>query len=339
MLEVWLRYDFMNRGDVSNSELYSTALDQLQYADENGVPLVKLSEHHNTAFGYLPSPILFAGAIAVRTKRMRFQPRVLMPLLDPLRVAEDTLVVDTLSNGRIELNVLLGYRDSEFSMFGTSRPDRVRRVEDALRVLKAAFTQETFSCRGQQVSIHPRPVQPGGPPIFLGGGVPAAARRAARMADGFVPANTRYALNEGKSMPDLIELYKAECRALGHEPGRIVIDDGPAAVWITEDPERTWDILMPYLQFDQNAYISWMSETSDEHGTGATAPAVLKQSGHFRVVTPDEAIGLAKEIEAAGHVLMLAPLLAGAPAALGWETLELFVNRVRPNFDLVTFGS
>src|SRR6478752_3458514 len=98
------------------SETYSEALDQTAYLDEHGAADIVLAEHHNINNGYMPSPMLWGAAIATRTKHLRLRPMVLVPLLDPLRIAQDALVLDNISDGRVELNMLLGYRPSEYRM-------------------------------------------------------------------------------------------------------------------------------------------------------------------------------------------------------------------------------
>ena len=91
-------------------ELYTAALEQCAWADERGCAEVIISEHHGSDDGYLPSALMMANAVAAVTEQCRIVVAALiLPLLDPVRAAEDTLIVDQLSNGRIDVVVALGY--------------------------------------------------------------------------------------------------------------------------------------------------------------------------------------------------------------------------------------
>ena len=131
MARLEIRYDLRNPGfaGVDLSERYEAALEQIVWAEKRGVRVVTLSEHHGTDDSTLPSPLVFAAAVAARTERIRIRVAALIVALhDPLRVAEDAAVVDRLSNGRLELVLANGYVVEEFAMFGRDPKDRVAAV-------------------------------------------------------------------------------------------------------------------------------------------------------------------------------------------------------------------
>src|SRR3977135_4482055 len=139
-----------------------------------------------------------AAAMAARTQHARIQIAALIaPFHDPLRLAEDIAVVDLLSGGRLDLVIANGYVPGEFDMFGCELSDRVKRTTETVGTLKQAWTGAPFEFRGRTVQVTPAPAQPGGPKISLGGSGPAAARRAARIADGFMP-----------SSPAILDVYR-----------------------------------------------------------------------------------------------------------------------------------
>src|SRR4029453_14298674 len=127
-------------------------------------------EHHFVDDGYLPSWTPVAGAMAARTKRVRFSSDIcLLPFNHPIRLAEDLAVLDNLSGGRVELGVGMGYAPHEFRGFGISIPQRLSRTEEGIAVLRRCFTGERFSYHGTRyqfddVVIRRRYPQPGGPP-------------------------------------------------------------------------------------------------------------------------------------------------------------------------------
>ena len=102
---------------------YRDTRDQIVRGEALGWDDVWLSEHHFIEDGYTPSMLPIAAAIAARTSRIHIGTSVLLlPLHDPIRVAEDAATIDILSDGRLELGVAIGYRRAEFTGFGWTLP-------------------------------------------------------------------------------------------------------------------------------------------------------------------------------------------------------------------------
>src|SRR5262249_50831313 len=96
-------------------QIYASALDMCAYGDAAGIPYANTMEHHGAKDGYLPAPMVMAGAIAARTQQMRIiVAALLLPLHDPVKVAEQIAVADLISNGRIDIVFGAGYVKSEF---------------------------------------------------------------------------------------------------------------------------------------------------------------------------------------------------------------------------------
>jgi alkanesulfonate monooxygenase SsuD/methylene tetrahydromethanopterin reductase-like flavin-dependent oxidoreductase (luciferase family) len=113
-------------------DFYASHLDLAVQAEALGYDHVWLTEHHFVDDGYSPFPLPIAAAIAARTTRIRIGTFVLLlPLHDPVRVAEDAATVDVLSRGRFDLGLGLGYRVAEFTGFGVPRSERGARGADA----------------------------------------------------------------------------------------------------------------------------------------------------------------------------------------------------------------
>ena len=207
-----IRYDFRcpDICPVPVEELYHAAIEQAVWAEDLGFVSVTLSEHHGSDDGYLPSLVALASAIAARTENIHIMLAALIaPMHDPLRIAEDLAVLDRISKGRISVTVAGGYVPSEFEMFGYTTSDRVRLTVEMVETLKAAWTGEPFEFRGRTVRVTPTPYQNPRPAIWLGGSGEKAARRAARIADGFLP-----------TMPEFWDFYRDEVIQLGRDdPG------------------------------------------------------------------------------------------------------------------------
>src|SRR5690242_5994502 len=165
---------------------------EAQLAEASGFDSCFFGEHHQDRDGFLPSPLIVATAVAARTTRLRVGTSViLLPLHHPVRVAEDVITLDLVSKGRVILGVGIGYQPSDFGAFSVDFEDRAGRFEESIEILRLAWAGEPFSFRGKHYSLEdvqvlPRPYQKDGPPLWIGASIDAAARRAGRIADGFV---------------------------------------------------------------------------------------------------------------------------------------------------------
>src|SRR5258706_6224904 len=119
MAMIGIRFDLRvpSFAATTHAELYQACLDQCAWADALGLDVVVLSEHHGVDDGYLPAPLTLAAAIAGRTRRIRITiAAVLVPLHDPVRLAEQLAVLDLASDSRVSVVARLGYRQEEIQM-------------------------------------------------------------------------------------------------------------------------------------------------------------------------------------------------------------------------------
>jgi probable F420-dependent oxidoreductase len=165
---------------------------EAQLAESAGFDSCFFGEHHQDADGFLPSPLIVATAVAARTRTLRVGTSViLLPLHHPVHLAEDAITLDLVSKGRLVIGVGIGYQPSDFNAFAVPMDERLARFEESVEILRLCWAGERFSFRGkhytlEDVRIMPRPYQKHGPPLWIGASVAAAARRAGRIADGFV---------------------------------------------------------------------------------------------------------------------------------------------------------
>jgi alkanesulfonate monooxygenase SsuD/methylene tetrahydromethanopterin reductase-like flavin-dependent oxidoreductase (luciferase family) len=308
---------------TTHARQYEAALDMAGWADRVGLDMVILSEHHGAPDGYLPAPLTLAAAVLGRTPRIPVSvAAILVPLHDPIRLAEQLAVLDLCAPGRLSVVAGVGYRSVEFAMAGVERADRGHLLEDGIEVLRQAWSGEPFTWRGRTVVVTPRPATPGGPVIMIGGSTEIAARRAARLHCGFFPA-----LGD----PRLAEIYQEECTAVGFDTGFCSLPSGPGFVCVAEDPEAMWARIGPHALFDAQTYAAWQEgpQRSAVDVKGAQTWQDVRDTGVYQVLTPDECVDLAHEQGDFGSVL-LHPLMGGLPPELGWESLELFERQVLP---------
>jgi alkanesulfonate monooxygenase SsuD/methylene tetrahydromethanopterin reductase-like flavin-dependent oxidoreductase (luciferase family) len=302
---------------ATHADLYAACLDQCAWADEHGLDVVVLSEHHGVEDGYLPAPLMMAAAVGGRTRRIRINiAALLVPLHDPIRLAEQLAVLDLATGGRVSLVVGAGYRREEFEMSGTDYRQRGKLLEEYVGVLRQAWTGEPFEWRGRTIRVTPKPTAP--PVILVGGSTAVAAKRAARLRAGFFPA-----IGDAQ----LGELYDAECARLGFSGGFSVLPGGPGFVHVSNDPQRDWERIAPHALYDTQTYSSWQTpgQRSAVHVVASNIEE-LRRSGVYRVVTPDECVELARET---GRII-LHPLMGGLSPEIGWAGLRLFAEEVLP---------
>jgi alkanesulfonate monooxygenase SsuD/methylene tetrahydromethanopterin reductase-like flavin-dependent oxidoreductase (luciferase family) len=325
VVTVALRYDLRapDWAATNHDAMYRECIEQCGWGGEHGVDVVTFSEHHGVADGYLPAPLTMAGAALGRAPTIAVLIAAsLAPLHDPVRLAEQIAVLDLVSGGRIGVVAGAGYVTEEFEMAAISRADRFSLLERAIATMIAAWTGEPFEFDGRQVRVTPRPVSRPHPRLYVGGSSEAAARRAARLRLGFYSA---------VGDPRLRDVYDEACRAEDFD-GVSIVPTWPGFVHVAEDPERAWATIADYAWYDASTYRLWQQHQPGQRSSVASSAddiAQLRNEGIYQVLTPDECVTLAEEQGPDGKIT-LHPLLAGMPAELGWESLELFAEKVLP---------
>ena len=304
------------------TELYRAALDMAAWVEDRGALMAVVSEHHTMEDGYLPSPVLLATAMAARTTRLPIMTAVIvLPLYEPVRLAEDLVVLDVLSEGRASHVLGVGYRPEEYEHHGVDFHRRGRIAEDHLGVLLRAKTGEPFEHEGRRIHVTPAPVTPGGPRVAWGGGSPAAAERAGRHGLDF--------FGQGGD-PSLAEVYAAAARAHGHQPGSCFVPPADAAttVFVAHDLDRAWEELGPHLLHDVVSYAALNpGDTQTASLSRArTVDELRAEARSHRILTVDEAV----ETVRGGAPLALHPLVGGLPPEVAWRYLRVVTDDVMP---------
>ncbi|HXM56566.1 MAG TPA: LLM class flavin-dependent oxidoreductase [Candidatus Dormibacteraeota bacterium] len=195
------------------------ALEQFQLADELGFDWVTLAEHHFAPLSLTPNPMVMAGAVTQRVRRARIALLgATIPILNPVRVAEEFAMLDTLTGGRVVAGMLRGTAN-EYVTYDVNPAESRARFEEAMALIVRAWTEpEPFGWQGRYyrfrtVSIWPRPVQRPHPPIYMSGSSPEAGEFAARHHLSIGLAFTTLPLARAAT-----EHYRACARSHGWEP-------------------------------------------------------------------------------------------------------------------------
>jgi len=304
-----------------SAELYDAALEMCAFGDEIGIDGVIFPEHHCSEDGYNPVPALMATAVAARTKRMELiLGAIVLPLHDPVEVAETIAVTDIICGGRLTTTLAAGYVEAEFNMFGKSLKDRAKLMDEGLEVITRALAGERFDYKGREVFVRPLP-RSTPPKILVGGGVPATARRAAKHGLGLW-------VLQPPMMPEsqkMIALYQEECRKLGKAPGSVM--STTPAVHVARDPDAAWEVVGPHILHLVKSYASWASDvdTTTSPFYGIETVEQIRAAGMLNVLTPEQTVEFARN-----SPMSLTPLISGLSPKVGWEMLELFAAEVLP---------
>ncbi len=250
-LRFGLWYDFRNPppSELSFEELYRQNLDQIVWAESLGFESVWLTEHHFVADGYTPSPLVLAAAIGQATRNMQIATNLmLLPLADPVRLAEDSATLSILTGGRFDLGVGLGYRQLEFDYFKRNLKNRPSLMEEGVDVIRQAWSGGPVNVNGKRfqidgLTVAPRPAQ--APRLLMGGMAEPAIARAARLGDGFLSTG---GIGHDVYVQALVDAGRQRSE------GRIY-----AGHWgiISPDPEAEAARVADFALYQTNEYVSW----------------------------------------------------------------------------------
>lgn len=218
------------------------AYQQAEFLEELGYNGIFIGHHSfSPETGDSSAPLTTLAAIAARTERLRLGTGIfLAPLHHPVNICEQLSTLDQISNGRAMFGVAPGYRDYEYEGLGVPFAERGPRLNEIIKILKQAWSTGRYGYDGEyykipDLTVHPGAVQPGGPPILVGGTSKPALRRAAQLGDAWysLPMETLPKVTE------LAEFYRAECRKAGTQP-RIVLMREAWVAPSAEDIESQW---------------------------------------------------------------------------------------------------
>lgn len=170
----WVTYSNGHYDTARGHELYNQYIDELAYGEELGFDIIAVNEHHQTAYGLMPSPNLIAAMLVQRTKKAQIA--ILgnaLPLRDnPVRIAEEVAMLDVISGGRIISGFVrgIGPEYHTFAMNPTASLERFREAHDL--IIRAWTEPGPFRWEGKHYSLNyvnpwPRPLQQPHPPIWL----------------------------------------------------------------------------------------------------------------------------------------------------------------------------
>ncbi len=301
-------------------------------AESLGYDSLWVGEHHVTDRTFFENFGTLAYLAGI-TDSIRIGTSVcLAPLHNPVLLAERVATLDVLCDGRFTFGVAAGYREAEFEVLGVDHSTRGDRLDETLDILEALWEHDDVSHDGdlfgfEDVSVNPKPLQDGGPPVWVGGTAPRPVRRAATRGDAWF-------VDPRVSVPKLerpAAYYDEQLEEHGRTPSERPVW---REVFVAETTEAAVETARPYLVEKYDTYLGWGAE--DGVG-GDTVDAGFEDlaADRFLVGTPEEVVeGIERYRREFGmDHLVLRSRWPGMPVETARDSYRLFAEEVMPRFE------
>ena len=254
--------------DVAEQSMQAS-LEQFELADQVGFDWVTVAEHHFAPMSLTPNPMIMAGALTQRVRRARIALLgANLPILNPVRVAEEFAMLDTMTGGRVIAGMLRG-TSNEYVTYGINPAESRDRFEEAMELITRAWTEpQPFGWQGRYyeyraISIWPRPVQQPHPPIYVSGSSPESGELAARkhLSVGFAFTTVPLAREAAR-------YFREQAQATGWDP---TPDDVlyRVAVHVADSDEQAMEDLMASGAATHRGSFALANKALDDAAAGA----------------------------------------------------------------------
>ena len=215
-------YQMPCAADQSPAQRYQDTISQVQLADELGFDAAWLAElHFNQRFSVMPAPLMVGSAIAQTTSRIRIGTAVhLMPLHQPIRLAEEGAALDVLSGGRSIFGIGRGAIPTHFQGYGIDQEEARERFLEGLEMVLGMWSQDDYSYQGKYhqadgITIAPKPIQKPHPPVYIASNSADTFNLVGQLGHSILVAPTIVTVQGALTG---LETYRAELEKNGHDP-------------------------------------------------------------------------------------------------------------------------
>ena len=266
---------------------FADVLHLVRVARDLGFDYVYAGQHYLSHPFQMLQPLVSLARIGAETRDMDILSTILVPLQNPVQMAEDVATLDVLTNGRVIVNAALGYRDEEYEAFGVTREDRIARMFETLRLVRLLWAggEVTFEGRFTKVTgahIGVVPVQRPHPRIWIAANGDGMVRRIARNGE------TWY-LNPHAQFETLarqVALYRTVRAEHGHPPADTIPMSRETFVAPTRG--QAFATARPFLEGKYRAYAAWGQDKALPGEEDFTVPFEELAAGRFVVGSPDD---------------------------------------------------
>ena len=271
--------------------------EQVRAARDAGFDLICTGQHYLAAPYQMSASFPLLARMAAEAGDMEVAATViLVPLHNPVELAESVATMDAICNGRFIFGVGLGYRDEEYTAFGLERRERVSRLREALEVMKLLWTQEEVEFEGKyyrvpRVSPATRPVQQPHPPIWVAANNDVAIRRAARWGYPWL-------VNPHATM-DMVASQWHGYKAALEQAGQPTPEALPMMreLYVAQDRETAYVESEPYLASKYAAYAAWGQDKALPGEESFSVPYQDLARDRFLLGSPEDVVGEIRRYE------------------------------------------
>ncbi len=326
-----------NRPIPTSSEV-GAFIDQLfreaELAEEVGFDALLVPERHGRTECFFPSSLILLAALAIRTSRARIGSYILvLPLHNPMHVAEQVALIDQMSRGRVIFGIASGYHSGYSQMFGVPHHERGRRFEEAVEVIRRAWTEERFSFDGvfyhfKDVMLTPKPYQQPMPEWWVGGMFPKTIARAGRIGDAW--CSDPFPLDK-KVWLDQVKIYRDAAKAAGRRSKVVLMRDG----WVAPTRREAEEVFGRLAIEEWLFYFRWGILTHHPEFQSESDFTIERGSKHLVLGSPEDCI---KQIEmyereyGVDEIVMRFRLPEGPAWDKVLDCIKLFGTEVIPHF-------
>ncbi len=351
---VWVKLPNRHFDPEKGHKLYNRYLDELEYGEALGFDAVSVNEHHQTAYGLMPSPIVTASALARRTSKVKIC--ILgsaLPLRShPLTVAEEHAMIDVISGGRLVSGFVRGI-GAEYHTFGVNPTVSHERFHEAHDLIVRAWTEPgPFAFQGKHynvayVNLWPRPYQKPHPPIWI------PSQGSKETIDWASHPQRRYTylqtFSPAKVVERYLKMYRDTCRGHGYEAKDSQLG-WAVPVYVGETDHKARDEAKPHFEAFRNVFVKMPLEMLLPPGytSRESLKNVMKAKAQmFGDVTIDQAIELGLFVCGSGATvrgaferywndmrfgnLLVMCQFGTLPGELARRNMELFARQVMPH--------
>jgi len=265
-------------------------LEQARLIRSLGFDSIWAGEHHATpGFHFYPQlPLL--QRVAVEAPGLAIGTNlILLPLHNPIEIAEIGAFMDLVTGGRFLLGLGLGYRPEEFAIFGVPIEERASRLTEGVEIIRRLWTEDRVTHEGRHwkfadVAIRPRPLQQPRPPILIGAQVDAAIVRAAKISDGWLVVPQP----KTEELPAQVKLFRDARTAAGLPQSPHICRLYEVACAARED--EAFRRAAPHLLEKYASYAAWGMGGGASADAGASPEEQLRRlaAGRFAIGTPEQ---------------------------------------------------
>ena len=278
---------------------FADVLHLVRVGHDLGFDYIYAGQHYLSHPFQMLQPLVSLARISAETSGMDMLSTILVPLQNPVQMAEDVATLDVLTDGRIIINAALGYRDEEYEAFGVTREDRIARMFETLHLVRLLWTGDevTFDGRftkvtGVHIGVHP--IQRPHPRIWIAANGDGMVRRIARNGETwYLNPHARF-----ETLARQIELYRTVRAEHGHPPA----DTLPMSreTFVAPTREQAVATARPFLEGKYKTYAAWGQDKALPGEEDFTVPFEELAAGRFIVGSPDDVIADLKRFAGVG---------------------------------------